>query len=203
MGFAVIGIDRNQDPRRSRQTGKAEAAQTAGCSAHRSLHHLLRLSVCVLKSRDYGVLERLNVLRVDELRIDRDALHFLVPRHDDSHRPAAGAALDGLAPQLFLGLHHVRLHLLELLEHLRVEHARSPSDSQQKGALPRPSSGSTPSEYYRFLLFYQELALPSCRTWYSRSRSTASSTKPSSSCTVPEPRIDSTSLLVVRTTRAR
>ena len=50
------------------------------------------------------------------------ALHALIAGHLDGHDAVCGAALHGGVGKLFLRLHHLGLHLLDLLHQLRLVH---------------------------------------------------------------------------------
>ena len=64
------------------------------------------------------VLQELGVVGIDGLGSDRDRLDHEVAGDLDGDHAAAGRGLDLLVLELLLGGHHVRLHLLDLLEHL-------------------------------------------------------------------------------------
>ena len=64
------------------------------------------------------VAEHLDVVGVERVRVDRDRLHRLVALDPGRHHAAAGRPLDDLLGQLGLGVLHLALHLLQLLEHL-------------------------------------------------------------------------------------
>src|SRR5262245_37600727 len=64
------------------------------------------------------VAEHLDVVGVERVRVDRDRLHRLVALDPGRDHAAAGRPLDDLLGQLGLGVLHLALHLLQLLEHL-------------------------------------------------------------------------------------
>src|ERR687898_1166088 len=64
------------------------------------------------------VAEHLDVVGVERVGVDRDRLHRLVTLDPGRDHAAAGRPLDDLLGQLGLGVLHLPLHLLQLLEHL-------------------------------------------------------------------------------------
>src|SRR5215211_7889671 len=64
------------------------------------------------------VAEHLDVVGVERVRVDRHRLHRLVALDPGRDHAAAGRPLDDLLGQLGLGVLHLPLHLLQLLEHL-------------------------------------------------------------------------------------
>ena len=68
---------------------------------------------------DDEVLQRLDVGRVDDLRVDRHGHHLAAALHGDLHQAAAGLTVHLGGGQLLLGLHQLLLHLLRLREECR------------------------------------------------------------------------------------
>ena len=62
--------------------------------------------------------EAASPVAAERVGTDDDLLHLEVTGDLDRHHPAAGGGLDDLVLELLLGLHHLGLHLLDLLEHL-------------------------------------------------------------------------------------
>src|SRR5215218_4834450 len=79
---------------------------------------VLGLAQALVDGGRYQVAEHLDVVGVQGGRVDRDRLHRRVALDPGGHHAAAGGALDDLLGQLRLGLLHLALHLLQLLEHL-------------------------------------------------------------------------------------
>ena len=76
---------------------------------------LLRLLERLVEGGDHQILERLDVVRIDGVGVDRDRLDLLMAGHDDGDHAATDARLDGLGAELFLDLGEASLHLLHLL----------------------------------------------------------------------------------------
>ena len=72
----------------------------------------------VADGRDYEVLQRLHVVRVDGLRVDRQRQELSGAGHLRAHQPAARTALYLGLGELGLGSHQLLLHLLRLLHQL-------------------------------------------------------------------------------------
>src|SRR3954470_5324981 len=96
----------------------ARAAEAARHVAHLARRELLGRAQRLVDGGQDGVLEHLDVLRVDRARVDGDRLDREFPRRDDLHHAPAGRGLDALVLEGLLRLHHLLLHLLDLLEHL-------------------------------------------------------------------------------------
>jgi len=95
----------------------AEAAQaTTGCGVHlRGREFLRRADRFVHRGQDH-VLQHVDVLGVNGLWIDLDLLQLEVAAHLHGDHSAADRRGDGLVLELVLGLGHLGLHLLGLLE---------------------------------------------------------------------------------------
>src|SRR6201991_1835754 len=65
---------------------------------------------------DDEVLQRLHVVGVDDLRVDRHTNHFTAALHRDLNKAAAGLAVHLCVGELLLGLHQLLLYLLSLRE---------------------------------------------------------------------------------------
>src|SRR5205085_8023614 len=95
------------------------------------------------------VLKELGVGGIDRLGIDRQLQEPQIAAHLDLHHPAAGARLDHLVLELFLGLHHLALPLPHLLHH-RVQ--IQPSGPASRHAAPSSSvsnSSASNSDFSR------------------------------------------------------
>src|SRR4029078_130740 len=68
---------------------------------------------------DDQVLQRLDIGRLDDLRVDRHRHHFTAALHSDLHQAAAGLTVNLGIGQRFLRLHQLLLHLLRLREESR------------------------------------------------------------------------------------
>jgi N-acetylmuramoyl-L-alanine amidase len=130
------------------ETGQAEAAPGVAQAACQRTHLLglqfLRRPGGVLQSSDEEVLQRLDILGVDDLRIDAHGPHLTGGGARDLHQTVAGLTDDLGRGELGLGGHQLLLHLLRLLQdHLHVGltrlHQRSPRTSslRRRGRLPR------------------------------------------------------------------
>ena len=95
------------------------------------------------------VLEHLDVLGVDRVRVDRELLELEVAGHHDLDHAAAGGRLDALVLEPLLRLHHLLLHLLRLLEQgveVRLGHQDSSSagsSSASNSRMKRSMSSSS------------------------------------------------------------
>src|SRR3954468_9841258 len=96
----------------------ARAAEAARHVAHLARRELLGRAQRLVDGGQDGVLEHLDILRVDRARVDGDRLDRELARRDDLHHAPAGRGLDALVLEGLLRLHHLLLHLLHLLEHL-------------------------------------------------------------------------------------
>src|SRR4051794_17673324 len=74
----------------SRKPGQSHSGQAAGGSAQLLLRQLQRPTLSVVQGGHDGVLQRLDVFRIDELRVDLNALHLLMAVHHDHNGAAAG-----------------------------------------------------------------------------------------------------------------
>src|SRR6266511_1675594 len=85
---------------------------------------VLGLAQALVHGGGHQVAQHLGVLGVDGVGVDRDRVDHAVALDLGRDDPAAGGALDDLLGQLVLGVLHLLLHLLDLLQHLvRVEPA--------------------------------------------------------------------------------
>src|SRR5262245_60820170 len=101
----------------------AEPAEVAHRAAELRLHELLRVLERLVHAGEDEILERLRVVRVDRLRLDRDRDDLACAVGLHGHHPAADRGLDGLLGELLLRLGHLGLHLLHLLQHLVDVHS--------------------------------------------------------------------------------
>src|SRR3954447_2077376 len=124
-----------------RQPGEAAAPAESSDAAHAARGQLLCRAKRLVDGRRDHVLEELGVLGIDRLRVDLDLTQVHVARHRHLDHAAAGARLDDLLLELLLGLGHLGLHLLGLLEDL--VHVRSLG--HQPASLSRGSSSGTTS----------------------------------------------------------
>src|SRR4051795_9037211 len=122
-----------------RQPGEAAAPAESSDAAHAARGQLLCRAKRLVDGRRDHVLEELSVLGIDRLRVDLDLTQVHVARHRHLDHAAAGARLDDLLLELLLGLGHLGLHLLGLLEEL--VHVRTLG--HQPASLSRGSSGTT------------------------------------------------------------
>src|SRR5215218_2211633 len=126
----------------------ARPAEAAGDAAELLRRQLLRRAQALVDSREHHVLKQLDVLRVDRLGVDRDRLDLQVPADLHGHHAAARRGFDDLVLQRLLRGNHVRLHLLDLLEHLlhvRLRHQAPPSSSISSSASNSATKRSTRS----------------------------------------------------------
>src|SRR4051794_190035 len=107
------------------QAGQAQTAEPAARAAEAARHvaHLARRELLGRAQRlvdggEDGVLEHLDVLGVDRVRVDGDRLDRELARRDDLDHAPARRGLDAFVLEGLLRRHHVLLHLLDLLEHL-------------------------------------------------------------------------------------
>src|SRR5689334_553861 len=70
-------------------------------------------------SADDEILQRLDIGRIDDLRVDRHRHDLTAALHGDLHQPAACLAMHLRSSQRFLRLHQLLLHLLCLREECR------------------------------------------------------------------------------------
>src|SRR5690606_31023653 len=112
-------------------------------------NHFLRLPQTAVDGCEHEVLQHFHVFRIDDLRLDRDAQHFLFAIDDGRHHPTASHRLHGSLFQLSLQFGHFLLHFLHLLHHLpHVAKATHHESSPFRMPGPRistisPSSAST------------------------------------------------------------
>src|SRR5688572_1899722 len=105
-------------PRQAQPAQAARAREPAGGRVHLRRRQLLgRADRLVHRGLDH-VLEHLDVLGIDRVRVDRQLLQLQLAADLHRHHAAAGAGLHDLVLQLLLSLRHVGLHLLDLLHHL-------------------------------------------------------------------------------------
>ena len=69
------------------------------------------------------IFKHLNVIGVNDLRLNFDAEHFALTIHCHSDHPATDRGIECLFRNLFLQLHHFLLHLLGLLH--QITHSTS------------------------------------------------------------------------------
>src|SRR6266511_747908 len=125
-----------------REAQSAEAAASAGDATELGGGELLAGANRLVDGGENHVLKKLRVLRIDRLRIDGDLEQAQIAAHLDLDHPAAGTRLDDLVLELLLRLHHLGLHLLDLLHH-RVQ--LEPSGPGCSGHLAASSSASRSS----------------------------------------------------------
>src|SRR3954447_21473492 len=102
----------------ARQAQAAEITETAGDRAHLLLGQVGCCPRRVAHSSDDEVLQRLDVVRVDGLGVDRHGGELATAGHRRPHQAAAGASLDLNGGELLLRSHQLLLHLLRLLHEL-------------------------------------------------------------------------------------
>src|SRR5690349_11043340 len=111
---------------------EAEAAETAGGRPHLRLGELALRLGGIPDRGEHQVLQRLDVVGVDRLRIDPHRLDLAEPRHQHGHQATTGGAGHLGGGQLGLRLRDLLLHLLRLLHdllHVRLStgaHATAP-----------------------------------------------------------------------------
>ena len=105
----------------------SESSEKAGKAAEAALklgHGRVGLIVAALeravdRSED-KILKHIDVFRVNDLRLDLDALKLTGAEDDGLDRTAAGRELESRGLQLLLHLQEVLLHLLRLLHHVKL-----------------------------------------------------------------------------------
>src|SRR5215217_420444 len=93
-------------------------AHALGDAAQALGGQVLGLAQALVDGRGDQVAEHLDVVGVERVGVDRHRLHRLVALDPGRDHAAAGRPLDDLLGQLGLGVLHLPLHLLQLLEHL-------------------------------------------------------------------------------------
>src|SRR5947209_14787412 len=97
---------------RGSEPRQAEAAEAAGERAHLLLGQVGRDARRVTDGSDHEVLQRLDVVRVDGLRVDVQLQQLAGAGHLRGDETAAGTALDLSVTELGLRSHELFLHLL-------------------------------------------------------------------------------------------
>src|SRR5712691_1856306 len=103
-----------------RQTGYFQATREL---AHLLGHHLLRFPQRFVYPGNDEIFKHLNIIGVDDLRLNFDAEHFALAIHCHSEHTATDRSIERLFGNLFLQLHHFLLHLLGLLH--QIAHSTS------------------------------------------------------------------------------
>ena len=85
----------------------------------RSWARMVTCRAASVNRADDEILQRFDVVGVDDLRVDRDAHHLATALHGDLDQATAGLAVHLGVGELLLGLHQLLLHLLRLREECR------------------------------------------------------------------------------------
>src|SRR6187200_1225582 len=109
---------------------QAQSLEAAHGAAQLGLHEVLGVLERLVHAREHQVGETFGILRIDDLRGDRDLDDLARPARLYLDHPASDGSLDGLASQFVLCLRHLLLHLLHLLEHLVHVHLGHSSTSR-------------------------------------------------------------------------
>lgn len=107
-------------PRRPPRSPSIADGSKSPCAAGLGLlAHGVGLAHRAVDGREDHVLQQLDVLRVDRVRVGRDGVQQALAGRDDlDHAPAGGGLHAALVLELVLRGGHLLLHLLGLLEHL-------------------------------------------------------------------------------------
>ena len=101
--------------KRARHAGQLDA-EAAGHLPHLDGDQALRAADALVDGGDDQVLDHLDVLRVEQRRLDANADHLELAVDRGRDHAAAGAGLDGAARELVLDVGEPLLELLRLLE---------------------------------------------------------------------------------------
>ena len=130
LHHAFVGVHGLSDPPRPPSIEPRSMPPVTAPSFSRL--QLLRLARRLDDRRDDEIFERLDVVGIDDARIDLDRAQLAVAGDRRPHDPAADRRVDRRVRERLLRGLHVGLHLLHLLEHVhrvRGRHGRPPSSA--------------------------------------------------------------------------
>src|SRR5215217_7293416 len=140
---------------------------------------VLGLAQALIDGGGDQVAEHLDVVGVERVGVDRDRRHRLVALDPGRDHAAPGRALDDLLGQLGLGVLHLPLHLLQLLQHLVGVEATPWHDHGYRPFLAPRAPPLAPDSFGRSSMTFPPCSL-AAQSATARASASASSGLPSS-----------------------